>query len=513
MGHHAAPKSGGHKTSAVASPQPIAVSPGAGIGPETRRPAWGARALGVGREHALFCVVLLVAAVVRAVAILGYPPALWYPDSLGYVQTAVFPIPNPERSSGYSFFLMLLSPFHSFATVTVLQHLMGLAIGTLVYALLRSRYGLPGWAATLAAAPALLSAYAIQLEHFVLSDTIFGLLVTAALVLTLWHPVPRLWTSTLAGLLLGAAALDRGQGLLLVLPFMAFLLIRPSRRAVAAALAICVSFAIPLLAYAGWYDDAHGSFELTSSTGAFLYARVAGFSECSAIKPPSDERFLCISTPISERAILQRSAASYYIWNYNSPINHGPPGAAFSGRVNSLATNFAERAIIAQPLDYLKVVWDATLQNFSLPGSTTWQNQSVYFFPAAPESLKALANSIGSSEYKASSIYGGGDTTMRLKQPFAGWMRIYQRFIVVPGPLLGLIALAGLIGVAAAWRRRGGPALLAWLTGMVLIIVPAATADYDARYTVAAVPAFCIAAAIGLRDISAGRAGRDVPPE
>jgi hypothetical protein len=43
--------------------------------------------------------------------------------------------------------------------------------------------------------------------------------------------------------------------------------------------------------------------------------------------------------------------------------------------------------------------------------------------------------------------------------------------------------------------------LLAWLTGVVLIVTPAATADYDARYVVASVPAFCIAAALGVREI------------
>jgi hypothetical protein len=48
----------------------------------------------------------------------------------------------------------------------------------------------------------------------------------------------------------------------------------------------------------------------------------------------------------------------------------------------------------------------------------------------------------------------------------------------------------------------GGPALLPWLVGTVLIVTPAATAGYGARYLVAGIPAFCIAAAFGVREIS-----------
>ncbi len=53
------------------------------------------------------------------------------------------------------------------------------AIGVAGYALLR-RVGLPSWGATLAMVPVLLSAYAIQIEHFVLSDTLFAFLVMIA---------------------------------------------------------------------------------------------------------------------------------------------------------------------------------------------------------------------------------------------------------------------------------------------------------------------------------------------
>jgi hypothetical protein len=106
-------------------------------------------------------------------------------------------------------------------------------------------------------------------------------------------------------------------------------------------------------------------------------------------------------------------------------------------------------------------------------------------------------------DYVAGYTYNGHhDPSTRIVQPFAGLIRVYQRFVILPGPLLALIALAGLIGVIAAWRRLGGPALLPWLTGATLIITPAATTGYGARYLIASIPAFCIAAAIGIRQVS-----------
>lgn len=454
------------------------------------------------RENPLFCGLLLVAAVVRVVVMLGYPPALWFPDSLPYIQAAMPLATYAIRPMGYSFLLLALEPFHGIVIVTAVQHAMGLAMGVLVYVLLRRRYGLPSWAATLAAVPPLMSAYGLEIEHFVLSDTFFALLITIAIVLVLWRPVPAVWMCAVAGLLVGASAVVRSQGMLLAIPFALYLATRvgAKRRVLLGILAMCAMFAVPLVSYASWYDQVNGSFDLTTSNGAFLYSRVAAFADCSVIKPPADERWLCISTPVS-----QRQSASYYVWNTASPINRGH-GWEFANPVNGLATNFAIRAIEAQPVDYLKVVWHATAESFAAQTPT----QKEYLFPEyTPQSLKALAHS-SDEDYRYGYRYNNGvDPSTRVVQPFSGWVQAYQNHLGLPGPLLGLIVLLGLLGIAAAWRRLGGWALLPWLTGIVLIVTPAATADFDERYLVASVPAFCIAAAIGMQEISrrAWRAG------
>src|SRR5262245_66619861 len=87
---------------------------------------------------------------------LGYRPAMLFRlDTFDYLWGAVHLSPNVVNPSGYSVFLWLLRPFHSLLLVAALQHLIGLGVATMVYALAR-RYGLPAWGATLAAAPVLL---------------------------------------------------------------------------------------------------------------------------------------------------------------------------------------------------------------------------------------------------------------------------------------------------------------------------------------------------------------------
>jgi hypothetical protein len=65
--------------------------------------------------------------------------------------------------------------------------------------------------------------------------------------------------------------------------------------------------------------------------------------------------------------------------------------------------------------------------------------------------------------------------------------------VYLPGTVLGLILLVGAVGVLARVRRWGGLALLPWLTGALLIVLPPMTAGFSYRYVLAAVPAACLA--------------------
>ena len=163
----------------------------------------------------------------RVLTMLGFPPAIWFGgDSASYLSTALRYVPGTSRLSGYGVLLLVLRPFHSFAVVTAVQHLMGLAIGVLSYALLR-RYGLPGWGATLAALPVLFSAYQVQLEQEILPSAAFCCLIMTAAALTLWWRDRRPPQATAAaGGLLAVSACFWPVGLPLLLVFLAYLVLR-----------------------------------------------------------------------------------------------------------------------------------------------------------------------------------------------------------------------------------------------------------------------------------------------
>jgi hypothetical protein len=457
------------------------------------------------RRHALFGGLLVIATAIRAFAMVGYPGALMYPDSTSYLIGALgtpknhFSLePGGMRPEGYPALLRVLVPFHSFEAIVGIQHLMGLIAGVLVYALLR-RYGLPGWGATLAAAPVLLSAYAIQMEHFLLSDTLFNFLIVLAVVVFMWWPSQPIAACAATGLLLAGALVDRSEGTPLLLVFLVCLLVRfKGWRTIAAVVAICVAWAIPVVAYAEWFDSVNGSFAITDSTGGFLYGVVSTFADCAKINPPADERRLCVSVPESARV----QYPPYWIWNHANPLR-AVPGGEFGSLGNSLGTNFALRAIEAQPLNYLGVVTENFLQSFLLRGNAHARKYSIaYYNQQGLVDFSFPAKRKPGYDPSLFHSYDSSAPDTRVVQPYAGWVLTYQRYVVVSGPLLAVILLIGLLGLIPAWRRFGGPALPAWLTGFALLVIPPATDGFDARYIICAIPPLCIAAGFGVREIA-----------
>jgi hypothetical protein len=451
----------------------------------------------------LFAAVLLPALLLRVDAELGYRWQSWFNDSFSYLRAAVTLTPGTTRPAGYPVYLWLLSPAHSYLLVTASQHLMGLGVAVMVYALARHRFGAPAWAAVLATLPVLYDGFEIQLEHLVMADTLFLFLVTAAVTVVLWRPRPS-WRGCLAaGLLLGVSSTVRPTGLPLLAVFAVYLLIRllGSWKAVIAGLAACgVAFAVPVVGYEAWYSAAHGQFAMTDSTGVFLYSRVMTFADCSQISLPADLLPLCTTVPPDKRPIAQA-----YIWTPASPLLR-LPSAEFSPATNGLARSFALRAIEAQPLGYAAAVWDDTVRSFEwnrsvFPNGTTYD---AYLF--GDQALAIPASPYGGYPSPAAYYVRGNPATV-VVTPFAQVMRFYQRYVWLPGTVYGLILLAGLIGIARRWRQAGGEALLPWLCSVALIVVPAATAEFDYRYVTTAVPFACLAAAMALGPAGLARLG------
>ena len=294
--------------------------------------------------HRLFVLVLIPAVLLRADTELGYRWQAWFNDSFVYVEDTIHFNLDPTRVSGYSVWLKILEPLHSYAIVTILQHLMGLAVAVMIYALARHRFGAPAWLATLAAVPVLYDGFEIQLEHLILSDVPFLFVLMLATTLLLWDPEgPSTRRSAVIGLLLGLGAVLRSIGLPLLAIFAVYMIIkRFNWRRIVATVGVCL---IPVLAYAGAFDLEHGQFAMSDATGVFLYSRVMTFADCAKIHVPADELWLC-----TVQAPDQRPIAQDYIWRStaHTPLDRYPP-QKFAPVPNQMAEDFAIRAIEAQP--------------------------------------------------------------------------------------------------------------------------------------------------------------------
>ncbi|MEU6745234.1 hypothetical protein ABZ914_03290 [Spirillospora sp. NPDC046719] len=444
------------------------------------------------REHGLMAGAVLAALVPRTLAMLGYPDALWFGDSVPYLRSAVRMAPDTTRPSGYPLMLEALKHLRSLLGVVLVQHVMGVAIGIGVYALVW-RYGraawprrawLPGLIGTAVAVPVLFDAYQIELEHLLLSDTLFAFLVVAAVVILLWQPHVTWSMGAAAGLALGLASITRSVGLPLLAVVIAWLFLRRHgiRAAVVPAIALAAGCLLPIGGYTLWYHSAHGKYAITGTSGVFLYGRTMDFADCSVIKPKPALQKLC-----PRRHPKNVSGAYWALWGPKTPFDH-----IRGGRVggDALAGRFAVAAIEAQPLGYARVVARDTLRAFAwrrtpYPRPFTFQE---YRFPAKERPLTAQERSAARSYARA-----GGD--VRVVRPYADWARAYQRWIHLPGTLLGAMLLAAAAGIVPG-RRPRRRALLPLLLSIALLVVPAATADFDYRYVLPAVPLAALAAGL-----------------
>jgi len=449
-------------------------------------------------RNRLFVLVLIPALALRADAELGYQWQSWFNDSFQYMGDVIGFHPDVTRPAGYAIFLKILEPLHSYAAVTILQHLMGASVGVMVYALARHRFGVRPWIATLAAVPVLYDGFQIQLEHLILSDVLFEFLLALATALLLWDSKPSWRRCTLIGLILGVSITVRSVGEPFLALFAVYMIVqRIGWRAVAGVL---VAGLVPVLLYCTWFYSVYGQFAMTDSTGIFLYSRTMAFAECSKMHVPTDELSLCTTTPPSKRPMSQS-----YIWSSISPLDRFPP-SKFSPLPNQLAEDFAKRAIIAQPLAYAQIAGYDTIRVFEwnryvFPNAQTYNE---YLFGYHSQAIPAWARAHVGSYDSDVAYYARGNPLTNVVEPFAGVIRIWQRYVWLPGSVYGAILAVGLGGMVLAWRRLGGEATMPWLVSVALIVVPAATAEFDYRYVLPAEPFACLAAAMAFgRDTAA----------
>jgi hypothetical protein len=159
------------------------------------------------------------------------------------------------------------------------------------------------------------------------------------------------------------------------------------------------------------------------------------------------------------------------------------PGGPVSAANNSLLTNFAIRAVEAQPFGYaesvvkgLALVVEWPRHAYPDPGTVSYYNFPLKLQTLPSDASKAKDTWIpGGTAYQDAVSYGHANPSTII-EPFAAVIALYEHIVYTWGPLLGLILLTG--------------------PGIVLLVSPIAVADFDYRYLLPVLPFVGLAAGL-----------------
>ena len=458
------------------------------------------------RRNWLMVLIFAAGLGLRVLTVVAYRPAIIYVDSiyiyLNHLPGSTLPFGSTAAPDPLGYNMFLLQPalaFGNLLTVTVIQHLLGLAMAVAIYVILR-RYGVWRWAAALATAPVLLDAYQLQIEHNIMSDTLFEALLTLAVGALAWNRRPGNGAILVSGLALGAACTVRLVGVPLILVFAVYVLATRrglARRATATGLLIA-SLVIPVAGYQVYATTGErtdfGAANLRSNT---LYARVASYVDCGTLKLPAYERQLCPAEPVD-----QRRSPDFYGHDPSSPLYHVVVPSGMS--LNELVTDFSLRAVRAQPFGLVTAVakdaanvfrWNH--DNNANPDARTerWWFQSNY--PVYPD---AVTYPVVEQVVKE---YGGGPPHVTLLP--ANILKQYQlNWGFTPGPAVALMLVLAIGGLAGLFRSRGsglrGVTALYFFAGTGVLLT-ADSFEFSWRYQLPGLVLLPVAGALGLRAV------------
>jgi hypothetical protein len=451
----------------LAPPAPASPAPASaehtGTRPQAQR-RW-LRALG---EHWLFLLFLVIGVAIRLLTMATYSPAfMFFGDSYAYTVAAQRFEPPTDRPFGYAAILRLLSTMGDVPLVVAVQHLVGVALAVALYVVLLRRGARP-WIAALAAAPLLLDAYLIQIEHNLLTESIFAALLASAVFVATRRDLT--WASAaVAGGLLAAAASTRTVAIPIAALFLGYFLVR--RIGWRPLLAFVAALVVPILAYMTWFASVHGIFATTDASGRFLYGRVAVFADCEGLDLTRNEAKLCDN---ADPAL--RPNANFYVWSSDSPLQ----SLDLSGpATDKVAATFSRKVILDQPLTYARyAITDA----------------AHYFAPWRFPLTAATPN--GSTSVGHNDLQGNPVTPVVDRQG-ALLLSSYQTIVFTHGPILiGALLLGLAAGVLDRGRRRFDGPFVA-LVGLAVVVIPSLTVMFDYRYGMPAIPLLMYAGGIG----------------
>jgi hypothetical protein len=448
------------------------------------------------RQHWLFALLFTLGVLLRSMAQLAYRPAILYFDSPGYIYASHQLNPVGRDPLGYLLAVrILLGTFHDLAALAAFNHVLGLGIAGLIYAVLLRR-GVKPWMAALATVPVLLDGFQLLIEQMVMSEPLFQFFIVLGIALLLWHRRPTLMTAAAGGASFAAAALTRYVGMWLVLAGLLYCALAARGRVLrlVTAVAVLAGFALPIIGYAAYNDAVNGSFGVPAgkvSTG--LYARVAASVTCTRLSLPSYERPLC-----PPPGVVQPKAGSLtqgFALGKTSPlVTYRPPAGE---TIHQVLNDFVKRAVLQQPLPVARSIAGSVARPFlswsrdHKPGElpvARWQFQTVFPLYFTHQSLSLFRQ------------YEGHRPV--INRPLARMLRGYQLYLgYTPGPVLlacVILALVAAVGVGRARHSGQRLACLLWLgTGLGLLLA-AAVYQFSWRYQLPALVTIPPAAAVAL---------------
>jgi hypothetical protein len=470
-----------------------APGPRAGAAETTRDRARAPRAVAAFvRRHWAILVVLAGGAALRIVVSVAYQPFFWFTDTRRYLRYAEAVQPDAIRPWGYSGFLRIALDFLDRRGVVLLQHALMLALAAGIYAFLVHRRVAP-WLAALAVVPLCLSPLVVNIEHHLLADWLFVVLMIASALLLAWRDErPAVWACGLAGLLLALAVVTRQIGLVLAVPAVAYLLVRRTGALRLGAFAVCL--AVPVLGYLSWVHSTYGVYNFSTWSGRMLYARVAPIAECSRMGTLTvPERRLCESRPPSARP-----GPEAYLWQGASPT-------PLRTLPDAVMMSFARKVVVHQPFSYLRTVAVYTGEIF-LPGQKQRAGEACVAYWQYPYPLPGgcRTDRVGTRIWMRHPF--------SVDRPLAHGLTAYQGADWPIGPLMLaclLVTVFALVWRPRIGRRRIGldAAFLAVL-GLGVTVAAFATAPFSYRYAMplyATLPAAAALAITRLRSVAGHR--------
>jgi glycosyltransferase involved in cell wall biosynthesis len=455
------------------------------------------------RRHWFFAALFGCGVVLRVVTWLAYQPIILYIDSFRYIDN-LGPL-ELYRLNPVGYDLMLRPVLFvgelfgsGLALTAAVQHLLGLCIAVVLYRLARG-LGAARFVAALITAPVLLDAYQLQIEQNLMAEAWSDALLVGAVWLLLgWRMRPRrrpavlgphAWQAAAAGVLIGVNVPVRVVGLLAVIPFLAYLILagagwrdRAWRRQMLRRLGAGIAgFGIIVGSYVGVFRAVSGHWGLSGGGGEMLYGRAATVANCQKLDLDKYLAQLCPRQPPDQRPGVDTYAHA----DYNAHVL--PPHTT----QQQLKREFGLRVLQRQPLDVVRAVlrdfgkgfaWTRTTSHNDVPLSR-WQFQVDY------------PRWKGTDADKVTRFFD--HTNPHVIKPLTRFLRGYQLGGgYTPGTLLGL---AGAVGVAGIFRRRGrlrAESVLA--VGIPLLLLGGAAGfEFSWRYQLPGLVFFPLAGAVG----------------